>query len=199
MWKGKIAVQKIGKSFLGKKVGVWLEIGIVFGLSCLLHFLYDWTGGSVWAGIFAAANESVWEHAKIISGAYALVALAEFLIYRPNPRSFWTAKTFGIWFLVVAVIVFYYLYTAVIGSSGLWVHLISTVVWIACAAKLAGRIGQNPKWADRWFTAMIFALLLYVVCYLSFTVNPPHWGLFEDPQTGEYGLPVVVGVSTIPV
>ena len=32
----------------------------------LLHFVYDWSGGSVWTAAFSAVNESTWEHMKLL-------------------------------------------------------------------------------------------------------------------------------------
>ena len=41
-----------------------------FGLSALggtlLHFLYDWTGGSILTAPFSGVNESTWEHMKLL-------------------------------------------------------------------------------------------------------------------------------------
>ena len=37
-----------------------LFLTLIFGN--LLHFVYDWSGQSIAAAVFAAVNESTWEH-----------------------------------------------------------------------------------------------------------------------------------------
>ena len=32
----------------------------------ILHFLYDWTGGSILVSPFSGINESTWEHMKLL-------------------------------------------------------------------------------------------------------------------------------------
>ena len=39
---------------------------IVCILAPVFHFLFEWSGGNPFVGIFAAVNESVWEHTKIV-------------------------------------------------------------------------------------------------------------------------------------
>ena len=42
----------------------WGMLLVAF-LGILLHFLYEFTGKSMWAGFFSPINESVWEHMKL--------------------------------------------------------------------------------------------------------------------------------------
>lgn len=43
-------------------------IGILFVLitGSVSHFLYDWTGKNPVVGLFTPANESIWEHMKLL-------------------------------------------------------------------------------------------------------------------------------------
>ena len=45
----------------------WQFAGFTFVclLGSLLHFLYDWTGGSIVVAPISAVNESTWEHMKL--------------------------------------------------------------------------------------------------------------------------------------
>ena len=51
-----------------KSVPYWRVGGFIFTavVGTLLHFLFDWTGGSVAAALFSAVNESIWEHLKLL-------------------------------------------------------------------------------------------------------------------------------------
>ncbi|MBR6729608.1 MAG: hypothetical protein IKL80_05545, partial [Clostridia bacterium] len=54
-------------------------IGLIFtGIAgVLLHFLFDWTGGSLPAAPFSAVNESIWEHMKLLFFPMFAFALLE--------------------------------------------------------------------------------------------------------------------------
>ena len=180
----------------GKKWRKWLKPVAAMAAACVLHELYDWTGGSVWAGIFAAANESIWEHAKIISLSYLLIAFAEWLPTRKPAKRFWVSKTVGLWGIVCTTAAVYGL-----GKSLLYlpaaVHLLFTAAVLVGAFVLENAVARCK--CEKWWIPALLALLLYAVCYLSLTVNAPQNALFKDPITGAYGLPTVQGVSTIPV
>ena len=47
-----------------KRLFFWELAGFLFtGLAgTLLHFVYDWSGDSLWTAAFSAVNESTWEH-----------------------------------------------------------------------------------------------------------------------------------------
>ena len=47
---------------------LWQAAGfalVTFG-GTILHFLYDWTGGSILVTPFSGVNESTWEHMKLL-------------------------------------------------------------------------------------------------------------------------------------
>ena len=80
-----------------RSISLWQAMG--FGIAVLggtlLHFLYDWTGGSALAAVFSAVNESAWEHMKLFfvpTFIYALVQRRFFL----NLKNFWCVKLIGI-------------------------------------------------------------------------------------------------------
>ena len=52
-----------------RRRSVWWELGGFLWTAAagtLLHFAYEWSGGSAAAAVFAAVNESVWEHMKLL-------------------------------------------------------------------------------------------------------------------------------------
>ena len=62
----------------------WEIVGLLWTLAAgnLLHFVYDWTGQSVAAGLFSAVNESTWEHMKLLAVPWILFSLAEYIAVR---------------------------------------------------------------------------------------------------------------------
>ena len=62
---------------MGKRLFYW-ELGAFAAsaaLGTLLHFVYEWSGGSPWAAAVSAVNESTWEHMKILYTAIFAVSL----------------------------------------------------------------------------------------------------------------------------
>ena len=56
---------------------LWQAAGfaaVTFG-GTILHFLYDWTGGSILVAPFSGVNESTWEHMKLLFWPLFLYAL----------------------------------------------------------------------------------------------------------------------------
>ena len=176
-----------------------LGIAACFAMAFLVHFLYDWTGENVWAGIFASANEIVWEHGKILLLPFALWSIVEFVLEKPPMRRFVIAKAAALYAMLFFMIVFFCLYTAILGDNVLMIDILSTLGLIVLGFWISDSLLKSGSNVDRWFTVSVFALVLLVVMYLSFTVNPPHVGLFEDPITGGYGLPSATDAATIPV
>ena len=69
----------------------------VSGLATLLHFIYDLTDGSVFAVLFGAVNESVWENTKIFLVAYCVWAVVELLVSKAPFKRFVIGKVIGIY------------------------------------------------------------------------------------------------------
>lgn len=53
---------------------MWLAFIVISVVGTLFHFLYDWSNHNKIVGLFAAVNESTWEHIKI-----ALTPTMEFI------------------------------------------------------------------------------------------------------------------------
>ena len=44
---------------------MWISILVISIIGTFAHFLYDWSNHNKIVGLFAAVNESTWEHIKI--------------------------------------------------------------------------------------------------------------------------------------
>ena len=59
---------------MNKKLFKLEIIGFIFVsiVGTLSHFLYDWLGKNVFAGVFCPVNESPWEHLKLLFFPFAI-------------------------------------------------------------------------------------------------------------------------------
>lgn len=169
-----------------KSIFAWQLAGFVFAgiMGVILHFLFDWSGGSIIVAPFSAVNESIWEHMKLLFFSLFIFAFVESRYINHN---FWCVKLAGIVFGVVLIPVLYYFINGAFGITPDWVNI--SLYFIAAAAsyiiencllKLNRPICKSP-WvalAALWIIALVFVI---------FTFVPPQIPLFEDPITGGYG------------
>ena len=176
---------------MGGRVARWQLGGFLFvcAAGTALHFLYQWSGESVAAAPFAAVNESVWEHMKLLFWPMLLWAGAERAVPGGYSRGFWPAKALGTLLGLALIPALYYTYTGALGVSVMWVDI--AIFFVAAAAAFLAETRMLARdWRCRGgarASALVLLLLLsaaFVLC----TFVPPRVPLFRDPVTGFYGL-----------
>ena len=176
---------------MGGRVARWQLGGFLFvcAAGTALHFLYQWSGESVAAAPFAAVNESVWEHMKLLFWPMLLWAGAERAVLGGYSRGFWPAKALGTLLGLSLIPALYYTYTGALGVSVMWVDI--AIFFVAAAAAFLAETRMLARdWRCRGgarASALVLLLLLsaaFVLC----TFVPPRFPLFRDPVTGFYGL-----------
>ena len=153
----------------------------------ILHFLYDWTGGSILVSPFSGVNESTWEHMKLLFWPLFLIALIQRRFFR-GQENYWCVKLAQILLGLTLIPVLFYTYNGVFGQSSDWINIAIFYITAAlvflferCAFK-RDRHSKSPQLA-------FVAICLIGVLFAVFTFAPPQIPLFRDPVTGTYGLP----------
>ena len=82
-----------------------------------LHFAYTWSNQSPLIAPFAAVNESIWEHMKLLFFPMFLYAVLEHQFSHNSQRNFWCVKFSGILLGLFVIPVFYYTYTGMLGVN----------------------------------------------------------------------------------
>ncbi len=159
-----------------------------FGAAVLLHFLWDWSGGYMPVAVFAAVNESVWEHVKILSWPFLFWSIAEYYILRPDVRRLVTARTAGVLTVGVLTVVFFYVYSGILGYNVPWVDISAAALWLLAGELVSMRVLNSREQIEKYWLIPAAVMTLVVVMLLCFTASAPHIGLFADPDTGLYGL-----------
>ena len=176
---------------MGGRVARWQLGGFLFvcAAGTALHFLYQWSGESVAAAPFAAVNESVWEHMKLLFWPMLLWAGAERAVLGGYSRGFWPAKALGTLLGLALIPALSYTYTGALDVSVMWVDI--AIFFVAAAAAFLAETRMLARdWRCRGgarASALVLLLLLsaaFVLC----TFVPPRVPLFRDPVTGFYGL-----------
>lgn len=155
----------------------------------LLFMAYGWSGGAVWAALFGSANRSAWELTKLVLAPFALWAVILFLAGRPPVKRYTVAQTAGMAAAAAGMLVFCHALSCIMGDCSPVAAVLAACVFSALGHWLAAKIYSSKRRLEGWFTVVLFFLILLVVMFLSFTVNPPKIRIFMDPFTNTYGIP----------
>lgn len=168
---------------------LWQAAGfalVTFG-GTILHFLYDWTGGSILVAPFSGVNESTWEHMKLLFWPLFLFALVQRLFFKDH-EIYWCVKLAEILLGLVLIPVLFYSYNGVFGKSPDWINI--AIFYISALL-----VFFFEWWAFKrdWLPCKRPLLAFSVICligvlFVAFTFAPPQVPLFQDPVTGTYGV-----------
>ena len=168
---------------------LWQAAGfalVTFG-GTILHFLYDWTNGSILVAPFSGVNESTWEHMKLLFWPLFLFALAQRPFFK-GQNNYWCVKLAEILLGLVLIPVLFYTYNGVFGKSPDWINI--AIFYITALL-----VFLFEWWAFKrdWLPCKRPRLAFAVICligmlFVVFTFAPPQIPLFQDPLTGTYGV-----------
>lgn len=153
----------------------------------LWHFVYDWSGGSPLVAAIAPANESVWEHLKLVVVPVGALGLVEARWVADRPRLWW-AKCVEVATACTFIVAFFYTYTGALGVHSIVVVDILTFVGAVAGGQLLSyRVISSPRSAPVPVAVSVTALVLLVILFAALTFVPPHLPLFQEAATGAYG------------
>lgn len=172
-----------------KSIRLWQFAGFVFSgvIGVLLHFLFDWTGGSVSVAPFSAVNESIWEHLKLLFFPMFVFAFIENQYIGKGYKNFWCIKLIGIVFGVLLTPVLYYVINGAFGKTPDCVNIVIFFVSTLSGYLLETRIWEKNSIKCESPKTALGVLWLIALIFVIFTFAPPRIPLFRDPVTGGYG------------
>lgn len=152
---------------------------VVFLAGSTLHFVWEWSGRNMIVAIFAATNESTWEHLKLAFWPALALAPIQRMIYGVFPG--WLPATAIRCLLPPGLIVaLFHAYTALLGGH----HLAADIAIFAIAILAGEGLGHAVLTRESGATARATALGLLVVMTVLFatlTFSPPDCFLFQVP------------------
>ena len=157
----------------------------VVTIGSLLHFAWAWSGRRSIVAVFAATNESTWEHLKMAFWPALLLSPIQRWFYGTQPG--WLFAT-AIWSLLppLLIVVLFYGYTAIMGTNQIALD-IATFVVAVFIGELLGYSVMPMRTAVGVRVAAAAILLIAVVAFSTLSFRPPSWFLFEDPRGGAHG------------
>ena len=172
-----------------KSIGLWQLAGfaVTSFAGTLLHFLYDWSGGSIVTAPFSGVNESTWEHMKLLFWPMLLFAAAQSFFFK-DYKGFLCVKLRGTLLGLTLIPVLFYTYNGVIGKSPDWINIAIFFVSAAAVYIYEAMLLYSGKPSCKSPKSAIAVLCVIALLFVLFTFRTPEIGIFKDPLTGTYGI-----------
>lgn len=165
----------------------YVGIIVICVIGTFLHFLYEISDHKKFVAIFAAVNESTWEHIKICITPTILWSLYDGYVYGLN-GNYIIGKAFCLLTIILLIPALFYLYTAFTKKSILFIDVICFYVTVICS-QLVFKYFIGLDTLPFIYTYLCSILLFFEICaYMFLTFNPIKNFIFEDPISHKYGL-----------
>ena len=174
-----------------KQLFFWELAGFLVtgALGVLLHFVYEWSGGSQVAAAFSAVNESTWEHMKLLFFPLFLFSVVQVCVMGRNYPNFLAVRAVSILTGLVLIPVLFYTYTGVLGRSVDWVNIALFFLAALGAFLLDFRLLRRSRLSAPWQQILGLAVLWALAfCFVWCTFHPVELALWRDPGTGGFGV-----------
>lgn len=165
---------------------MWTSIIIISIVGTISHFLYDLSDHNKIIGLFAAVNESTWEHIKIAITPTLLWGLidgfkyGEYLNYFPAKLSSLLVITLVIPFIFYLSKILFKKDITIINISSFYIAIILGQYTFKYIMQL-----NDLSFIYRYLSCV--GLFIFFGCYLLLTLLPLKTPLFKDPITKKYG------------
>jgi len=98
-----------------------------------LHFVYEWSGESLFVGIFSPINESVWEHLKLLFFPMSVWILIGYFIFGKKFKTYIPSAVIGILSGMILIPMWFYTYTVFTGKPILFLDILSFIISVCVA------------------------------------------------------------------
>ena len=174
-----------------KRLFFWELAGFLLtsAVGSLLHFVYEWSGGSLAAAVISAVNESTWEHMKLLFAPIFLFSVVQACVLGKDYPNFLAVRAVSILVGLLLIPVLYYTYTGVWGQMRDWANIAVFFLAALGAFLLDFYLLRRNRLSAPWQQVLgLIVLWALAFCFVWCTFRPPHIALWRDPLTGTYGI-----------
>lgn len=163
-----------------------ISIIIISLIGTISHFMYDITNHNKIIGLFAAVNESTWEHIKIALTPSLLWGLIDGYMYGSNPNYF-IAKFFSLLSIIVLMPTLFYGYKYLLKKDVFILDIIIFYVVIILSQMIFySLLGINNEVFFYNYISCVGMFLLFGG-YMIHTLMPANSFIFKDPISNKFG------------
>ena len=166
---------------------IYIGIIVICIVGTFLHFLYEISNHNKFVAVFAAVNESTWEHIKICMTPTIMWSIYNGYIYGFN-SSYFISTSLSLLTIILLIPILFYIYTAFTKKAILWIDVICFYITVICSQIVFYKL-INMELLPSFYTYLsIILLIIELGAYLLLTYRPLHNFLFEDPISHKYGI-----------
>ena len=147
-----------------RKLFFWELGGFLFtgALGTLLHFVYEWSGGSALAAWFSAVNESTWEHMKLLFVPLFLFSVAQVCLLGRNYPNLLAVRALSTLTGAALIPVLFYTYTGILGYHITWVNISIFFAADLAAFALDFALLRRGRLSSRWMQLLGLVEISYL-------------------------------------
>lgn len=160
---------------------------IIFLVGASLHFVYELSHHNKIVAVFAAVNESTWEHIKICMTPTIIWSIYEVSLYGFT-WNFIFAKSLCLLTIILVIPILFYSYTAFTKKSYLIVDIICFFITVICSQLVFRYIINLINFPSIYIYISMILIIMELFFYFYFTFHPLNNFIFKDPITKKYGL-----------
>lgn len=163
-----------------------LSIFLIFALSGLSHFLYDWFPNFFTSLIFPV-NESIWEHNKIIIFSFLILTLLEKIYYKDKKNVLYSGIISSLLCCTLVMLIFTPIYLYILKmQDNMIVTFIIFFISIAVSEYLNFKLLQQEYNYKKEKLSILLWIFIFILNGIL-TYFPPHFVLFYDFSNNTYG------------
>lgn len=170
-----------------KKLKV-ISFFIVFIISFLCHFMYEWIPNFV-TSIFFPVNESIWEHMKILFGSILFSGVIQKIIVKVKHLNYKNVCISNVIASISSIPIFLIFYLPIYSLIGekLLITIFLMLITIIISQLITISIINMKKDLKLEKASILFIIIIYLIlAYLTY--NPLKYELFKDPINNIYGI-----------
>ena len=166
---------------------MWISIILICLVGTSLHFLYEISHHNKYVALFAAVNESTWEHIKIALTPMFLYGLYDGFKYGMLDNYF-IAKSLSLLVVIIIIPLIFYTYTTFTKKAILIIDIITF-----CIAIIGGQLTFNyviNLSSLNYIYSYLGVIILFIIFgfYMIATLLPFKNFIFKDPISKKYGI-----------
>lgn len=165
-----------------------LSVFIIFLLSSLFHFIYDWLP-CFFTSLFFPVNESIWEHNKIIILSTLSLAIIEKIYYKKRKNVLFAEATSSLLCMFLVMIIFTPIYLYFLKTRD---NIIITFIIYFLSISISQILSYYlllKSYQERLEELGIILFSIFILTNIIFTYYPPRYAIFYDFVHKIYGLP----------
>ena len=118
-----------------------------------------------------------------------IATIMEYFFVKDVANNYIEAKTIGIFTAISVIVVGFFTYSGIIGTSIIFIDILLFILSIIIGEYVAYKLMKREDESTVLTESLSAVILIFLfMCFVIFTYLPPEVNLFRDVTTGVYGI-----------